>query len=718
MTEKNITINPAVEQDLESVDQESHCLSPICVEETQVYFLGVGLEKGSGGVYAPDSRKFERIMESMTKEDYLLVQQVAIALKLKQPILIESYSAAGKTTKVELMAALLNQEVHYANCHNFDSDVLIGKMTTDETTTSGFGWKDGVVTRAIRDGGILFLDEYNFMRGDVRGRLHEILDALIRGKDFISLTENHNEKVAVHPEFRLVAAQNPPGGEYGDREVLDPPQISRFVYIKGPGEMPKEQKMARVLAMFGKGTGGGELVPTDYMREEAALSFGQFLEIPGCEEVMIQFVEFVDGFEQLRQKRKIAADQSQPPYSTFPRDQERVCQYIQMFFSGDIAETMRQALRYYFKNRMEKEEDRQIVEEQINHIRFTPKAESRRRGLDSREKITDLTQKEGRMKEAKEIFGYHYFGPEAIKNTFGIEIASAMIPEIPFDTETLKNAEALGHFLILRIDKDASGPLTMAKMVELASLKTSSKSHSYSYFGEGYASMEELLETEASVPKGMTIGDMLAGVFDDPSELEEKFGTEDEASGKATCAVGSDLIFAGAKKHLGKAFFVSEMPNLCWALVSSEILPGTVDSNYIAQLFQIANYLESDVFAGAEMPGVYRFAINQFLSCSDWILSEIGNGNHREAASMLSELELTKLVKRSPAEVFYDSLIFNSNNPDETTLAANWEWTNYYDKSSGQFLDMGEFTREGMKINFVSPGKKFRNLGAYLSRTI
>jgi len=709
----------------ETVDVESRERKPIEINQDWVSFLGVTLERGKGGVHTPDVRKFEQVLGSMTREDYLFVQQVAIALKLKQPILNESYSAAGKTTKVEMMAALLNQEVHYANCHNFDADVLIGKMTTDDTTKSGFGWKDGVVTRAVRDGGILFLDEYNFMRGDVRGRLHEILDSLIRGKDFVSLTENHNERVAVHPEFRLVAAQNPPGGEYGDREVLDPPQISRFVYIKGPGEMPKEQKVARVLSMFGKNGGTKESLKDDFIGEDANLTFEQFLEIPGCEEVMLQFVEFIDGFEQLRQKRKIAADQPQPPYSTFPRDQERVCRYIQMFYNGDIAETMRSALRYYFKNRMEKAEDRQIIEEQINHIRYVPKpGDSRRRSLE-KDRHAQRSEREKEVNEAKEIFGYHYFGLEAIRNTFSIEIDLADVPKIPFDVETLRHAENLGQFLILRIESSEKfGPMTMEKMVSLVGKDGATLLDS----DEGYISMEELLETETEefcARRGMTIGEMLGDVFKEDSEdfLDDESSTlgevesEKKAEKEAALAtrLKSEIIFPGARKHCRKDFFTKETPRLAWALVSAEPLDGTINCTYLEQLDIIDRYLGNTVNIDGKLPFEYSSAISEYRDSRQIILRLLAENQHKLAAKAIAELKLNKLVRRSPAEIFYDALIYNTNIDDRKTLAEVWDWSSDFEGSSGQFLDM-EFGKEGLKVNYVSPEKRFRTLGAYISR--
>ena len=77
------------------------------------------------------------------------------------------------------------------------------------------------------------------MRGEVRGRLHEVLDSVLRGTGTVSLTENYGEQIKVHPECRLIAAQNEPGNDQSDRQVLDAPQLTRFVYIKQEGHTPR-----------------------------------------------------------------------------------------------------------------------------------------------------------------------------------------------------------------------------------------------------------------------------------------------------------------------------------------------------------------------------------------------------------------------------------------------------------------------------------------------
>lgn len=357
-------------------------LPPIPQEGLQIYpdavaFLGVLLNKGLGGPNTPDIKRFERNV--LTPYDLELMQKLAIGLLLNQPTLIESGSGLGKSETVERMCALLRLECYYANCHDFESDVLIGRIAPSEDSISGFQWKDGIAIQAIRKGGVLFLDEFNFMRGETRGRLHEILDAVLRGKKEIVLIENNGERVKVNPNFRLIAAQNPPGGKFSDREILDPAQLTRFVYLKEPSEMPLDLKIARALGAVDQeaicdGSGLEVLVATNN-------SIQTIKALAQIREVVIQFIEFEEALERLVENGSLAEDQAQPLHFAFQRDFNRVLDFTAMFFAGDLYETLKQALRYYYKNRFEADLDKRKIEELIDCLGEPAKPNPRKREL-------------------------------------------------------------------------------------------------------------------------------------------------------------------------------------------------------------------------------------------------------------------------------------------------------------------------------------------------
>lgn len=76
------------------------------------------------------------------------------------------------------------------------------------------------------------------------------------------------------------------------------------------------------------------------------------------------------------------------------------------------------------------------------------------------------------FKEAKEILGEDFLGPEAVKGAFGIEFKE--IPEIPFSKEDLERAKELNQQLVFYADKAPDGQfLTGEKLFELTGNKTS-----------------------------------------------------------------------------------------------------------------------------------------------------------------------------------------------------------------------------------------------------
>ena len=369
---------------------------PIEIKADSVAYLGVELPRGNGGPLTPDLGRFARNV--ITVEDLLLMQRVAIAWDLNQPILLEGGSGIGKTETIERMCAQLNRECFYANCHDFDAETIIGSPNVKDGTQTGFGWVDGIVLQAVRRGGILFLDEYNFIRGDTRGRLHEVLDAFLRGKRELILIENNGEVVRVHPDFRLIAAQNQPGGGYGDREVLDPAQFSRFVYIKLMNELPKDLRLARALGAIGRG-GLPDVSDDQYLGNFAPLDLSKLREIDGLDVLITQFVEFSQDIEDLVQERTVAADQPQPIYFSFQRDFNRVLQFVARYYDSDLNSTFRRALRYYYVNRFESELDREKIEEHIAKIEFFPRANSSRISVPA-----SIENRKGRSKELESGF--------------------------------------------------------------------------------------------------------------------------------------------------------------------------------------------------------------------------------------------------------------------------------------------------------------------------
>ena len=245
--------SPHGEDQHERLPEELEALEvPRITEDHERDYYGVRLQCTEPGLFTPTPARF--VNDVLTTYDREMVQRIALSLELDLPLLLEGGSGLGKTRAIERMCSELGWECFYVNCNDFDADVLIGAKTVREDTRSGFGWVDGTAIRAVRGNGtmeyqprVLVLDEYNFMKGETRGRLHELLDAVLSQRGFLMLTENDGEQVMIPPGLHIVCLQNPPGGKYDDREVLDEPQLTRFNYQKLPDDMPEPMMLGRAL---------------------------------------------------------------------------------------------------------------------------------------------------------------------------------------------------------------------------------------------------------------------------------------------------------------------------------------------------------------------------------------------------------------------------------------------------------------------------------------
>lgn len=74
-------------------------------------------------------------------------------------------------------------------------------------------WVDGMVTTVVRHGGVLCLDEINFIPSKIATVLFSLLDA----ERAIRLLDNHGEVVAAHPDLMIFATMNP--GYIGTAEL-------------------------------------------------------------------------------------------------------------------------------------------------------------------------------------------------------------------------------------------------------------------------------------------------------------------------------------------------------------------------------------------------------------------------------------------------------------------------------------------------------------------
>ena len=138
------------------------------------------------------------------------------------PLLLKGPTGCGKTRFVAHMAARLGRPLHTVACHDdLSAADLIGRYLLKGGETV---WVDGPLTRAVREGGICYLDEVVEARKDVTVVLHPLTDT--RRTLMIDRT---GEELVAPSGFMLVASYNP--GYQNVLKRLKPSTRQRFLSI-------------------------------------------------------------------------------------------------------------------------------------------------------------------------------------------------------------------------------------------------------------------------------------------------------------------------------------------------------------------------------------------------------------------------------------------------------------------------------------------------------
>jgi len=138
------------------------------------------------------------------------------------PVLIKGPTGCGKTRFVEHMAARLKRPVYTVACHDdLTAADLVGRHLIG---ADGTYWQDGPLTRAVREGGICYLDEVIEARKDTTVVLHPLSD-----HRRVLPIERTGELLHAHPDFMLVISYNP--GYQNLMKGLKPSTRQRFVAL-------------------------------------------------------------------------------------------------------------------------------------------------------------------------------------------------------------------------------------------------------------------------------------------------------------------------------------------------------------------------------------------------------------------------------------------------------------------------------------------------------
>lgn len=145
------------------------------------------------------------------------------AYEQQLPLLLKGPTGCGKTRFISHMAAKLGRPLFTVACHDdLTSADLTGRYLLKDGETT---WVDGPLTRAVREGGICYLDEVVEARKDVTVVLHPLTD----DRRQLPL-ERTGELLEAPPEFMLVVSYNP--GYQHILKSLKPSTRQRFMALE------------------------------------------------------------------------------------------------------------------------------------------------------------------------------------------------------------------------------------------------------------------------------------------------------------------------------------------------------------------------------------------------------------------------------------------------------------------------------------------------------
>ncbi|MGB6329057.1 MAG: CbbQ/NirQ/NorQ/GpvN family protein [Halarcobacter sp.] len=150
------------------------------------------------------------------------VELFEAAASMNLPILIKGPTGCGKTRFIEHMGEKLNKEVYTVICHDdLSAADLVGRHLINE---NGTYWQDGPLTKAVRNGGICYLDEIIEARKDTTVVLHSLADYRR-----VLPIDRTGEVIEAHPDFMLVVSYNP--GYQNVLKGMKPSTKQRFISL-------------------------------------------------------------------------------------------------------------------------------------------------------------------------------------------------------------------------------------------------------------------------------------------------------------------------------------------------------------------------------------------------------------------------------------------------------------------------------------------------------
>jgi nitric oxide reductase NorQ protein len=119
------------------------------------------------------------------------------------PVMLKGPTGCGKTRLVEYIADRVDVPLWTVSCHeDMTASDLLGRYVLTGGTTE---WVDGPLTRAVREGGICYLDEIVEARQDATVAIHSLADH----RRELNVERLGGERLKAAHGFQLVVSYNP-----------------------------------------------------------------------------------------------------------------------------------------------------------------------------------------------------------------------------------------------------------------------------------------------------------------------------------------------------------------------------------------------------------------------------------------------------------------------------------------------------------------------------
>lgn len=308
-----------------------------------------------GGELVPALESFRHFTHDRTTLETM--KKVATAAEMQMPCLLEGETAASKTSSIEYLAALTNNEVHRLNLNGqSDTSELVGKFVPNDgqlqiefeealrnphllqneskqivenansqgralsqlecqkiaaiegIKVSEWRWQDGIIPLAMKKGGWVILDEINLAEPQNLERLISVLEK----SPNLTLSENGGVKIGqggkypVNEAFRIFATMNP--AEYAGRQAMSPAYKDRwqaYKFVETPGKTEYHQMLE--LIAFGtqpEVNVNGE----NYSAEDTEPLYPKISQVSNMRLFLPVLAQFHDDLVNMAKKQEIGRD--------------------------------------------------------------------------------------------------------------------------------------------------------------------------------------------------------------------------------------------------------------------------------------------------------------------------------------------------------------------------------------------------------------------------